>query len=144
MGKQQHRILAAFPPRALPIVERVLGAYVRLIPAHTFTSAAEILARDADLTLILCGAHFDESRMFDFLRFARDKFPKIPFVCCRALDAEIPRFSVEALGIAANTLSAAFLDLPRLVRELGVDQADLQFRSAVLAYLPGSAAGKAI
>ena len=108
------KILAACPPFALPTLERVLGGYVHLVPAATLGAAQSILSTDRRITLIVCGVHFDESRMYDLLRYARYEFPHKPFVCVRVLDSEIPRISREALSIAAETLGAsAYVDVPR-------------------------------
>ncbi len=79
------------------------------------------------MALILCGVHFDDSRMFDLPRTARSDFAAIPFVCCR----------IQAIDIAAKSLgAAAFVDMPGLSREFGNDGAEAQFRSSVLAHPP--------
>jgi hypothetical protein len=68
--------------------------------------AEETLRNNPRISMILCGVHFDESRMYDLLRYAKREHPRTPFVCVRVLDAEIPRVSREALRIAAESMGA--------------------------------------
>lgn len=117
------KVLVAVPQSALPFVETVLGGFVSLVPIHRFDDAIEMLRSECDLALILCGVHFDESRMYDLLRLARESQPHIPFVACR-------------VAIAAEALGAkAFVDLPTLILQFGRENAGPLFRSRVLASL---------
>ena len=105
--------------------------------------AEETLRNNPRISMILCGVHFDESRMYDLLRYAKREHPRTPFVCVRVLDAEIPRVSREALRIAAESMGAdAYIDLPSLSEQLGKDDAETQLRSTVLARLPQLQSGK--
>jgi hypothetical protein len=130
-------VLAAFPPFALERVIRIFGGSFALVPVTSFDAAQEKLKTNPHVALVLCGVHFDESRMYDLLRYVRGELPRLPFVCCRVLSSEIPAISREAIELAATTLGASvFIDVPTLSQELGNEQADEQFRSLVLAQLP--------
>ena len=114
-----------------------MDEHVRLIPIYTVVEAVELLESDADIAMIICTVYFDESRMFDLLRIAREKFAAIPFVCCRLFESGLSQISAKHLAVAAETLgAAAFIDMPQLVRGSGGPATDQDFRSRVLAYLP--------
>jgi hypothetical protein len=102
------------------------------------TDAVGALARNSDLSVVICGVHFDESRMFDLLRCVRSRFPKLPFVCVRILNAELPRISRDAIELAARTLGAtAFIDFPDLVAQRGEKEAEQDLRRVVLMQVKG-------
>jgi hypothetical protein len=112
--------------------ERALGRYVELVPAYTFEDAVARLERH-EIRLILCGMYFAETRMFDLLRFAKERFPSIPFIACRVGQSEVPQVTLEAVAIAAKSMGAVeFVDVP-LLRPDPV--ADPEFRSLVLRHL---------
>ena len=126
--------LTPCPPFAYPTLERALGADLELIPVTTLADAVGMLERNRDLSVVICGVHFDESRMYDLLRCVRSRFPQLPFVCVRILNAELPRISLEAIELAARTLgAAAFIDFPDLVAQRGEKEAEQELRRAVLA-----------
>ena len=130
--------LTPCPPFAYPTLERALGADLELIPVTTLADAVGMLERNRDLSVVICGVHFDESRMYDLLRWVRSRLPKLPFVCVRILDAELPRISLEAIELAAHTLgAAAFIDFPDLVAQRGEKEAEQELRRAVLAQVKG-------
>ena len=135
--QSRQKVLAAVPPPALVTLEKALGRDVELTPAHQLDEALRLLRSDRGISLILCGVHFDESRMFDLLRAARAELPSLPFVCCRIFSVELPHVTLQAIEIASRSLgAAAFIDLPALAREHGDDGAERQLRSSVLAHLP--------
>ncbi len=133
------QILAACPPFALPRLQAALGVDARLVPATSMEEAQKTLQANPEIALILCGVHFDESRMYDLLDYARRRFPQTPFVCVRVLDAEIPRISRRALDIAAQSMgAAAYVDLPQLQAEAGSEAAERRLREVVLGQLGAS------
>lgn len=129
------QVLAACPPFAFPTVERVLGPHLDLVFVNTLELAREALKNNPRLDLIVCGVHFDESRMFDLLDHARREHPRVHFVCVRVLDAEISRLSREAIRTSVETLGATLMDYATEAREHGVDAADERLRAAVLGSL---------
>jgi hypothetical protein len=132
------QVLAACPPFAYPTLERALGKDVELLPVSTLTDAEAVLGRNRDLAMVICGVHFDESRMYDLLRYARSRFPQLSFVCVRILilESQLQRISLNAIEMAARMLGAAtFIDYPTLVEQRGTQAADQELRQAVLAHV---------
>jgi PleD family two-component response regulator len=129
----RRKILAAMRPEGAVAVERALGRYAEIVPAYTFEEAVKRLHERDDISLILCGMYFEETRMFDLLRAAKASFPRIPIVCCRIGQSEVPGVTLEAVGIAAKSMGAEdFVDMPLLRSDPAADQ---EFRSLVLRYL---------
>ena len=126
------RVLAAIPPPALVFLERTLGSYVELLPAHTLEAAMQRVRADTAIALVVCGAYFDQSRVFDLLHWIRNERQALPIVCCRILPYERPEVSIEALRIVCDRLAAPFIDVPQLN---GAGAAEAQFRSLVLSAL---------
>ncbi len=130
--EERRKILAAMRPEGVVAVERALGRYVEVVPVYTFEDAVRRL-QPHDINLILCGMYFDETRMFDLLRLAKDKFPGVPVVCCRIGQSEVPQVTLEAVAIAAKSMGAVeFVDMPLLRPDPAADQ---EFRSLVLRHL---------
>jgi hypothetical protein len=133
---EKPKVLAACPPFAFETVERAIGSHVRLLDVTSLEAAEKVLTADPAISLVLIGVHFDQSRMFDLLGFARSAFPATPVVCCRVLDAEIPKLSRQAIDIAARSLGAAgFVDLPSIAQKLGQEAAESELRHLVLAQI---------
>lgn len=133
---RKYRMLVAVAPPAVMILDRTLSEYLRLLPVYTMAQATSSLESDDEIDAILCGVLFDGSRMLDLLRWARQRVPALPFVCCRMLDYETPPIPIEALSTAALSFgAAAFIDLPALAHKHGQSAADAEFRSLLLAQL---------
>jgi PleD family two-component response regulator len=81
----------------------------------TLDEAKRILAgRNFDLVAI--GVHFDESRMFDLLRYVRwqERHRATPVVCVLTTDFAHQAIAAEGLEIAVKALGGtAYLDLKR-------------------------------
>jgi hypothetical protein len=94
--------------------------------------AARLL--DHRFDVIVCGTHFDESKMFDLLRLAKS-LPEVratPFLCVRVLDGELDLSAFQGISIATRALGAAgFVDLNRWRREHGFDLAREKLRDLV-------------
>lgn len=128
------KLLAAFPSLAIPRLERILGGDLDFLPVHSLRDAKALLQSSAaSFSLIACGLHFDESRMFDLLRYARESFPRIPFVCCRVLDTRVSRVFIEATALSATNLGAVtFFDLPARAEAIGIEAAEQELRAVLL------------
>lgn len=127
------RILAALRPEGVVAVERALGQFADIVPVYAYDEAVRRLESGADIDLVLCGIYFAQTRMFDLLRFVREKRAEIPVVACRIGDTELPNVTLEAVGIASRSMgAAAFVNMPLLRRDEGGDQ---EFRSLVLRHL---------
>ena len=128
----RRKILAAMRQEGAVAVERALGRYAEVVPAYTFDDAVRRL-QSHEISLVLCGIYFDQTRMFDLLRFVKAKHPGLRFVCCRIGQSEVPEVTLEAVGIAAKSMGAEeFVDMPLLRPDPAADQ---EFRSLVLRHL---------
>lgn len=127
------RALVACPEFALRRLLPILGERVHVLHAASMEEARRVLATPPGVALVVGAVYFDTERMFDLLRFARETYPAIPFVCCRAIDSGIPQTALEALALEATSDGAAcFIDLPSLTRELGEEEGERRFLQLVL------------
>lgn len=129
-------ILVADVNDGLVTFSNVLEQGVRLIQCQTIK---EVMSIDPDnLDMIVCGIHFDDSRMFDFLRLAKGN-PKLrskPFLCFRDLESELASTFLESLEISCRALGVvSFVDLFSLRKQFGLPRADDVFRGLVLYHL---------
>src|SRR5262245_47051290 len=118
------RVLVAARPIACGPVRHALGEDAEVVAAHTMDDAVAKLKGAEPFQLVICTVYFDESRMFDLLRWARQKCAHVPFVCARIFPKDITRITIEAVSIAATSLGAAtFIDVPAIAAEHGHDEA---------------------
>jgi CheY-like chemotaxis protein len=127
------KILAALRPQGVVAVQRAVSQYLEPLAARSYEHAVSLLRSRDDIDLVVCGVFFDETRMFDLLRTVRQQFPDIPFVCCRIGERELAPVTLEAIGIAAQSMGAAGLINLSLIQ--ANDTSDQEFRSFVLRYL---------
>lgn len=110
---------------SFPIIgSSVAGVGLELVPCVTLETA-KAKAHDR-IDLVLCGLHFDESRMFDFLRFmkADPALKSIPFLCIKSLEGKLEPTYSESIRIATQALGAeGFFDLWELNKKLGREDA---------------------
>ena len=121
------QILAATPPNGEPILRRALGDAATLLPAHTLEEALDVIAQGVDI--IVCGIHFDESRMFELLRAVKadPRVNKTPFVCVRLIGSNLTPTLIQSLDISCALLGAAkFIDLYALERTFGPEEAEFE------------------
>lgn len=105
------------------------------MPVHTLRDAISLLRSDERIELVAGGLHFDESRMFDLLRYVR-AFSATPFVSCRVLETVLPQTAIDAVALSSVGLGAAtFFDLPAEARRCGTEEAEDAFRSLLLRHL---------
>lgn len=86
------------------------------------------------IDVILCGLCFDESRMFDLLRYTQlhPRARALPFICISAVEHTLSGTITQSIEIACRALGGAgFIDLNRWYREYGVASANVQFRQLV-------------
>jgi hypothetical protein len=132
--------LVACPPLAFAIIERVLGPYAELTFVNRLPTARTQLAAHADIAMVVCGVHFDESRMFDLLRYAQQDRPDAPFICVRLLDQEATRLQAEGIARSCKVLGAVdYVDVVAMVREHGRDVAESRFAALLRQHLPQGA-----
>lgn len=84
-----------------------------LVVVHTLEEAQRAVER-ARFDMILIAVHFDDSRMFDLLRYlqASGRHGERPVVCVRSQQFASPAITIEGLEIATKALGCTlFLDL---------------------------------
>jgi hypothetical protein len=132
------RVLLASTPSADAILRHILAPLGEIVSAYTHEAAIEEI--DAGVDLVVCSLRFDESRMLDLIAEVAARFPRLPFICCRVQESELPESSLRAAFTAAGHLGAvAVVDLPRLVRAGGEDRAEAQLNACVREHLHGHA-----
>jgi hypothetical protein len=132
MVNRKPRILLAARKIARQPFITALEDDASIVGVETLDDAVTTLKRDPDIDVVCCTIYFDESRMFDLLRWVRVNCEGTPVVCARALPKDLPNISLEAVSIATRSLGAAFIDFPALVRQSGTEAACLALRSTVL------------
>lgn len=112
LGLAVARILTAVAPDTEERVRRILtGHDVRFV--HHLADAQAALARDG-IELILVGARFDESRMFDLLEHIRQVagHKRIPIVAAIIAPTRMSRSTVDGLAHATKIFGASvFINL---------------------------------
>jgi hypothetical protein len=125
------RILIATAKPGFDVISGLFGEVAETVYAFTLGDAIHHLG-EGRIDLILCTIHFDESRMFDFVRYARSIAPSVPIVCTRLLDTRLSGSLLDAMIIAAESLGATFIDRHALIQQLGEKAGDEEFRKRVL------------
>jgi len=124
-------ILAAVRPQGGVAVRRALGEYAKVLPVYRYDDALAALREGIDL--VLCGMFFDETRALDLLRHVRRELPQLPFVASRIGDRAVAPVTVDAMGIAVQSMGAvAFIDMPLLHADAATDT---EFRGLVLRHI---------
>ncbi|MBI4522428.1 MAG: hypothetical protein HY695_01305 [Deltaproteobacteria bacterium] len=114
MGTKKPRILLACAPEPYTRLFAILSGR-ELTFVSTLTDAHAALKAD-HFDMIMIGVHFDESRMFDLLRYVRAdaKYDRVPVVCFRGITVPNAKGKVvlEAVEVACKAMGAnAFFDL---------------------------------
>lgn len=106
------RILVADTPDGDRRISAILAGY-DLAFVRTLGEAQRALGREA-FALVLVGVHFDDSRMFDLLRYLQSsgRAPGCAVICMRSQHFVSPAITIEGLEIAVKALGCnLFLDL---------------------------------
>lgn len=129
------RTLVAAAPRSVEPIERALGAEHHITITNTLSHAKQLLTESTDSTeLIVCGLYFDESRMFDLLRYVKadEKLRAIPFIAIKATDPALSRTLHQSIEIACGALGAEkFVELTEWEEHYGAEAAQTRFRALV-------------
>jgi hypothetical protein len=130
----KRKILVADIPEMISLHLEILDDLYDVETVSDYHSACNLAGEDTDL--ILCGVHFDESRMFEFFT-AVCRMPK-PFVCFRGLQTPIAPAALRVIKLASEVLgSAGFIDFVRLCADLGEIEAVRQARACIEQALHG-------
>src|SRR5258707_767474 len=122
-GRRPLVLLAARPIAREPF-HAALGNDAEIVEVETLEQAVAHLEKEDEPQLVCCTVYFDESRMFDLLRWIRAERAHIPVVCARAMPKDITKVSMEAVKIAVDALGArSFIDVPVLAEKYGKEAA---------------------
>jgi DNA-binding NarL/FixJ family response regulator len=123
-GKQQKPlVLLAARPVAREPFRTALGDYAEVVEAETLEEAVALVERQVP-GLVCCTVYFDDSRMFDLIRWIRSRNARVPIVCARAVAKDMTKLSMEAVKIAAVAVGAtSFIDLVAMMEERGGEAA---------------------
>lgn len=129
-------IVVADLPGSVQTIRDLLGPDPQIIGVYTLHDGEKILTKKVDL--IICGLHFNESRMFDFLQFSKsDPLTKnIPFLCFRDSSSDLRVSVIQGLKMVCLTLGADdFVDYYSLKEQDGLEDAKKHFRKIILELL---------
>lgn len=130
------KVLAACPPPAFQILSRAVGGDVDLLYTNSLSAARSLLRTHPELALVVCGIHFDESRMYDLLTEVQRDFASLPFLAVRIMDYEAAHMSLQPTHTALQALGAlGVIDFPSACKANGAIEADRQLRDAVMNHL---------
>lgn len=126
------KVLVAIRPKDHQKIANVLGAEFNTIFCYTLEEARSQL--DEHTGLVICGAYFDDGRMFDLLRHAKEnaRTRSIPFCVIFGSEREYSAAILHGIQKAAEILGAnAIIDVFTLKKELGKAQAYESLRQSV-------------
>jgi hypothetical protein len=128
------KIVVACTPENRSVLEEVLRGVAHPVMALSEDEAFHSI--DPDVSLLVCTLRFDDSRMLDFLRIAREQFAHLPCVCCRVGKGSLPDRSLHAALDAALELGASdVIDFFALEAERGHSAAIDAFRARLFEQL---------
>jgi hypothetical protein len=129
---EKTRVLIAATPESVSLFFDPLSEQVEVV----FSSSLEdAMSRQYDqIDVIVCSITFDESRMFDFLRYAKlnSHARVIPFICVNVTDKLLSSTFEQSIQIACMALGAAgFVDLNRWKNQHGATEACRMFQQLI-------------
>jgi hypothetical protein len=92
---QRPVVLVAARTSAGAVFRRALAGHTEILEARTMNSAIRTLESTRSPDLVCSTIYFDESRMFDLLRWVRAERPHIPFICARALTKDLAKITID-------------------------------------------------
>jgi CheY-like chemotaxis protein len=131
------RVLAADRLEGIQTLHNVLGNSVEIVAATSLKEATRLM-HETQVDMIICGIHFDESRMFELSTLAHgsSRTKPIPFLMFRDLESRLEPTFFKSLEISAKVIGAVgFVDLFSLKQQFGVPMADQQFREIIFKHL---------
>jgi CheY-like chemotaxis protein len=118
-------ILVADNAESFAVLRAALTSTFTLNRVATVDEAKRALADPT--SLVICGCHFDEGRMYDLLRHlkATPGLEDLPFVTVRCVEGELLDDALyESVKIAVRALGGnSFVDLLRWQRRWGTEEA---------------------
>lgn len=132
MHKPMKKFLLAIRPGDLPSVATMLGEGFDVAVTHSLEDAKSKLS-DA-FGLIACGVHFDGGMLFELLSAVRSNpaTHATPFFVLLKEKEGYSQPIIDGIRSASKLLGATdFIDLPKMVQELGEDGAKQAIRQGI-------------
>ena len=110
---EKKSVLAPVKPENVKTISSLLGDNYVVTYIHDFERAVEHL-RKYHYDLIVCGAHFDDSRAIELLQFARqtENCQSVPFIVIRLIPQPLSPALHSTINLAIKQLGKAiYLDL---------------------------------
>jgi CheY-like chemotaxis protein len=126
------KLLIAGAPESAALTAHALSGCFDLAVANSMAQARQALSENIDV--ILCGLHFDEGKMFDFLREVKSApgTRSIPFLCIKSTDGVLSPAIVQSIEIASRTMGAdGFVELFEWNMKFGEGQAHEKLRRLI-------------
>ncbi len=130
-NKQLNVLVAAAPESIGPITEALSGEF-EIDFVTSLTEAASYSYEQTDV--IVCGLYFDESRMFDLLRYTQlhPHARTLPFICMSVVEHNLSATLTQGIEIACRALGGVgFVDLNRWYAEFGVSSAHTRVQQLI-------------
>lgn len=144
--EEMRNVLMAIRQEDVPLAKNIIGNTVRAVFCHSLEQAQASL--DHTIDSVVCGVHFDNGKVFDYLRHVRSRADTrhlSVFILLGAGSRYSPSI-IHGMRRAAEVLGAtAFTDLTHLTHKFGREQAfeilrqglrDAQGRKAPASVLP--------
>lgn len=132
---QRSLILIADIPEGAEVLKQWLSPYHDLVLVHSLTSATRLIS-NVDFDAIVCGAHFDDSRMIDLLRAVRaeGRYSDKPYVVVRAYPTNLsPDMEGKAKQMASVLGATAYITVDEFGSETEMHEELLRRVKPVLA-----------
>jgi hypothetical protein len=131
-------ILMAAKPKAAAILEDALEGRATTEIATTMAEVSRAVTRHFDAMIV--GVHFDDYRMFDFIRFVKS-LPNLrdaPIICVRVVPSQLqPGVLMDVLPISCKAIGAsAYLDWYEIERSVGPERIRDEFSRRLQEALP--------
>ena len=133
-ARDNHRstILVAVRPEDVELSKRIVGDEFNVVFCHSFDDACARL--DDTVRLISCGVHFDNGKVFDFLRYVRHnpRTENLPFYIMLGAASRYSPAIVHGIRAAAKLLKVTgFTDLTRFADKIGNAEAIEALRKGI-------------
>jgi hypothetical protein len=130
--KQKTTMLMALSPEFTSIATTLFEPEYSITLTTSLEHAKTLMSEKFDV--ITATACFDESNMFDLLRYckATPELASIPFIAIRLKDAKLDNTAHQGIHIASQALGAeGFIDLFYIERAVGKQDRDTEFRKRI-------------
>jgi hypothetical protein len=126
------KLLIAIRPEDVALTRNILGDEFDIQFCHTFRDACT--AMDGTVGLVACGVHFDNGKVFDFLRHVRENpdTAHLPFFILLGSGSRYSPAIVTGIKAAAKLLKVTgFTDLTRFADKIGKEAAFEALRKGI-------------